>query len=145
MEEAVPRGSYRQFLLDNAQPDTYYRVTAYAGETELDSTMLRYEDPTAVALSVSDIAYEDGEAAVTLTGRNHESGVRRLALALYEGGRMAACGFADAAQLNGSQTLDFPLGKLADGRYDYKLFIFDDVDSEVPYMAAKTGSVTIGD
>lgn len=143
VETAVPRGSYRQFLLDGAQPDTYYQVTLYSGETALDSTMLRYEDPTATTLSVIDLEIESGKAALSLSGKNHETAARQLILALYEDEKMVSCGSAIADDLNGKQTVEIQIGTLPSGSYRYKLFVFTNTETAIPYIAAKTGSVKV--
>lgn len=145
--ETIPIGSYRQVVLADAQPHTYYTVTVSSGEAVLDSTMLYYADPDAVSLAATQLEVNaSGEATLRLSGKNHEEASKQLLLALYQGDQMAACGLADVSSLNGKQTASFQLGSpLKAGSYSYKLFFLSDDGALTPYTAAKSGTVQVSE
>ena len=144
-DEPLARGAYQQALLCDALPDTYYRVAVYSGERELDSTMLRYTDPSAVTLSVSGVTVSGDTAQLTLTGQNQEEGSRQLILALYRADRMETCALTAVGTLNGTQSVTFSFdAAVPGGDYSYKLFILSEDGSMIPLAVPKSGTVKVG-
>ena len=143
-DEAIPYGSIRQILVENAQPNTYYEVSVlYDGEV-LDSTMLMYEDPNAKLLLPSDISVDGDTAQITLLGQNQTASSGRVILAVYDGARMAAVGTRTVSEFNGRQDLEFSLSDaLSAGEYIYKLFFLSNDDGYSPIAPAASGSINV--
>ena len=108
--------------------------------------MLRYDDPNAVTLAVTQVeAKASGQVSVSLVGQNHKTAAPQLLLALYQNDQMVVCGLANVDALNGKQTVSFQMGELEQGSYDYKLFFLSDDEAFSPYITEKTGVVQISE
>lgn len=139
----VYMGSYRQLLLEDVQPGCY-GVNVYIGGELADTLQMTYVDPNAAVLNVRSLTVTSaGAAALELEGSNNTTGAK-LVLALYDSGKMVACGTTQLAQLNGNQnaglTLDQPV---AAGSYSYKLFILANDGTLTPLMTPRSGSITV--
>ena len=143
-EEAIPYGSIRQLLVDNAQANTYYEVSVlYDGEV-LDSTMLMYEDPNAKLLLPTDVSVDGDAAQITLLGQNQTASSGKVILAVYDGARMAAVGARIVSDLNGRQDLEFSLSDvLSAGEYTYKLFFLSNDEGYSPIAPAVSGTINV--
>ena len=143
-ENAIPTGSIRQVLVNNPQPNVFYKVCVVHNGTVLDSDMLMYEDPDAQILTVSSISIDDDSAQLTLFGQNQNISSSKIILALYNDTRMVAAGSGDVSALNGSQTLTLSLSKApASGSYNYKVFFLSDNETFAPISNPASGTVRI--